>query len=260
MIIDWVTVAAQIVNFLILVWLMKRFLFKPVLNAIEDREKRVAAELANADTKKNEAQQEREEFKRKNDAFDQQRTMLLAKAAEEALHERQRLLDESRQAAEGLKAKMQEILHNEEQNLLQSIRQRTQQEVFAITRKVLMDLAGSCLEERMVEVFIRRLSELTEQEKKLMASPLSTSSSSAVVRTTFELPQAQRSLAEVAIHEAIGSQTQIRFVISPELIGGIELVVNGQKVAWSISDYLASLELSVDELMKERGNPEPKAS
>jgi hypothetical protein len=50
MLIDWFTVGAQIVNFLILVWLLKRFLYKPILDAIDAREKRIAAELADADT------------------------------------------------------------------------------------------------------------------------------------------------------------------------------------------------------------------
>ena len=42
MLIDWFTVAAQALNFLILVWLMKRFLYKPILHAIDAREERIA--------------------------------------------------------------------------------------------------------------------------------------------------------------------------------------------------------------------------
>jgi F-type H+-transporting ATPase subunit b len=52
MLIDWFTVGAQVVNFLILVWLLKRFLYKPILHAIDERERRIAKELADADTKK----------------------------------------------------------------------------------------------------------------------------------------------------------------------------------------------------------------
>ena len=52
MLIDWFTVGAQTINFLILVWLMKRFLYKPILHAIDAREERIAKELADADAKK----------------------------------------------------------------------------------------------------------------------------------------------------------------------------------------------------------------
>ena len=191
MLIDWFTVVAQALNFLILVWLMKRFLYKPILHAIDAREKRIATELADADAKKAEAQKERDEFQHKNEEFDQQRAALLSKATDEAQAERQRLLDEARQAAAALSAKRQETLRNEAQNLHQAISRRTQQEVFAIARKALTDLAGTSLEERMVDVFVRRLRELNGEAKGLLASALKASPNPVIVRTTFDLPPAQ---------------------------------------------------------------------
>src|SRR5665811_1288851 len=116
MLIDWFTVGAQALNFLVLVWLMKRFLYKPILHAIDEREKRIAAELANADAKEAKAQKERDEFQHKNEEFDQQRAALLKKATEEAQAERQRLLDEARKAAAALSAKRMDALRNEEHN------------------------------------------------------------------------------------------------------------------------------------------------
>jgi F-type H+-transporting ATPase subunit b len=105
MLIDWFTVGAQALNFLILVWLMKRFLYKPILHAIDAREKRIAAELADADARKAEAQKERDEFQHKNEEFDQQRAALLSQSDEEAQAQRERLLDEARQAADGIEFK-----------------------------------------------------------------------------------------------------------------------------------------------------------
>jgi F-type H+-transporting ATPase subunit b len=74
MLIDWFTVVAQIVNFVILLWLMKRFLYQPILSAIDARESRIAAELSEAATKLAEAEAKREVFQRKNDEIDHQRS------------------------------------------------------------------------------------------------------------------------------------------------------------------------------------------
>ena len=52
---------------------------------------------------------------------------------------------------------------------------------------------------------------------------------------------------------------RVRFETAPDLVSGIELTTNGQKVAWSIADYLASLEKGVGELLKEKDKPEAKA-
>ena len=157
MLINWFTVVAQAINFLILVWLLKRFLYKPILHAIDEREKGIATQLAEAEAKKAEAQKERDDFQHKNEAFDQERAALLKKATDEANAERQRLLDEARKDADALRAKRQDALRNEQRNLSQEIIRWTQKEVFAITRKTLADLATMSLEERMGDVFVRRV-------------------------------------------------------------------------------------------------------
>lgn len=258
MLIDWFTILAQALNFLILVWLMKRFLYKPILRAIDAREKRIAAELADADAKKAEARRERDEFKHKNDKFDQQRDELLSKATDEARAERQRLLDEVRKDAVALSIKRQEALRDEEHDLHQAISRRTQQEVFAIARKALTDLAETSLEERMVDVFVHKLAGLKGEDKGLLASALKATSSPVIVRTTFDLSPAQRAATEGAVKETLGMETHVRFETTPDLISGIELTTDGQKVAWSIADYLASLEQGVAELLQEKDKPDGK--
>jgi len=259
MLIDWFTVGAQVVNFLILVWLLKHFLYRPILDAIDAREKRIAKELADADAKKAEAQKERDEFQRKNEEFDQQRTALLNKATEEAKAERQRLLDEARKDADTLSAKRQETLRNDAHNLNQALSRRTQQEVFAITRKALIDLAATSLEERLADVFIRRLREMDEQANKHLGESLKTASEPALVRSALDLPAAQRTAIQQTLNEIFSAQVNIRFETAPELISGIELTTNGQKVAWSIADYLTSLEKGVAELLKEKVEAQAQA-
>jgi F-type H+-transporting ATPase subunit b len=249
MLIDWFTVLAQALNFLILVWLMKRYLYKPVLDAIDAREKLVAAELAEAAAKKAEAQKDRDDFRHKNQEFDQQRTALLTKATDEAKAERQRLLDEARKAADALSATRQEALTAEFQSLNQAISRRTRDEVFAITRKTLTDLATVSLEERIGEVFTRRLHALSGKEKECVAEALNTSSDPALVRSAFDIPAEQRAAIQNALNETFSANVRVRFATAPDLVAGIELTVNGQKVAWSISDYLASMEKGVGELL-----------
>jgi len=258
MLIDWFTVAAQVVNFLILAWLLKRFLYKPILRAIDAREERISLALADADTKSAEAQKERDEFRQKNARFDQQRTALLSKATDEAKAERQRLLDEARRAADDLSAKRMQALSRDAHNLNQAISRRTQQEVFAIARKALADLATTSLEERMGAVFTRRLREMDGEAKEGFAKALKTASETALVRSAFDLPADQRAAIQNALNETFSAEVRVKFETAPALVGGIELSANGQKMAWSIADYLASLEKGVDELLKTQSQPAAK--
>ena len=255
MLIDWFTVAAQVLNFLILVGLLKHFLYKPILTAIDTREKRIAAELAAADAKKAEAQKEHEEFQHQNEDFDRQRAALMAKATDQANAERQRLLDEARKAADELVAKRQETLRNDAQRLSQDIGRRTQREVFDVARKALSDLATVSLEERLGEVFTRRLRELDPQAKEILAAALKTASGPTVVRSAFDLPDGQKAAIQNALNETFAAEIHVRFETAPDLVSGIELTANGQKVGWTIAHYLSSMEKDGGELLKAQEKP-----
>jgi F-type H+-transporting ATPase subunit b len=258
MLIDWFTVGAQTLNFLILVWLMKRYLYQPILHAIDQREQRIAAELADAYAKEAEAQQIRDEFLQKNAEFDQQRAALFQQASDEANAERLRLFDTARQAADALSAQRQKALRNDAHNLNQSISRRIQQEVFAIARKAFLDLADTSLEERLSEVFIRRLAEMDVQTRQGFAEALETASEPAVVRCAFDLPVQQRATIQNALNESFSSEIKLRYETAPNLIGGIEFSVNGWKLAWSLADYMCSLEKQVSELFTEQSTPPAK--
>lgn len=250
MLIDWFTVTAQVVNFLILVWLLKRFLYRPILDAIDAREKRIATALAEAAARKAEAQRERDAFVNKNASFEQQRATLLAQAIDEVEAERLRLLDAARQEAEALSAKQWEVLRSEQQSLRTALTDRAREEVFAIARKTLVDLAGESLEDRMVSVFIGRVRALDAAVVSALRPTVGAASAPLLVRTSSPLSPTHRAALEAALKESIDSELRVEFETAPNLISGIEVSANGRKVAWSISDYLASLAESVDELLK----------
>jgi len=260
MLIDWFTVGAQIVNFLILVWLLKHFLYKPILNAIDAREKRIAAELADADTKKADAEKERTDFEDKNKAFDDQRSALLARAADEAKAERTRLIDQAKKDAESMRVTQADALRGDQVRLGSEITLLAENEIFAIARKTLSDLATVSLEERIGEVFTRRLRELDPKAKELLGNALKNSSQPALLRSAFDLPLDQKAAIQNALNETFSAAIRIKFEDSQDAICGIELIANGQKVGWSISSYLTGLSKKVSDLVDTQSPPAIEAT
>ena len=249
MLIDWFTVIAQAVNFLVLVWLLKRCLYVPILNAIDAREMRIASELADASAQKDMARRERDEFRDKNQEFDRQRESLLEEATLSARAERHRLLDDVRKEAEGMRIRQMDSLRNDYQNLKEEIVRRTRDEVFAIARKTLGDLAGVRLEEHIVDVFIRKCRGLEEEKKKVLQAVFKASAVSALVRSTFPLSAEQRQAIQFVLQEVFCSAGHFQFETSPDLISGIELSMDGHEVSWTIADYLLSLDKNVGDLL-----------
>jgi len=260
MLIDWFTVGAQIVNFLVLVWLLQHFLYKPILDAIDAREKRIAAELADADRKKAEAENERTDFEDKKKAFDEERRALLGRGEAAAKTERDRLIDEAKKDAGILRANQADALRRDQIRLASEITLLAEKEVFAIARKALTDLATVSLEERIGEVFSRRLRELDPKAKELLSAALRSSPQPALVRSAFILPADQRAALQNALNETFSAVVRIEFQDSQDVICGIELTANGQKVAWSISNYLSVLRQKVNDLADPQSSPTVKAA
>jgi F-type H+-transporting ATPase subunit b len=97
------------------------------------------------------------------------------------------------------------------------------------------------------------------QAKEGLGEALKTAPEPALVRSAFDLPAKQRAAIHDAVNETFSAEIHLRFETAPEVISGIELTANGQKVAWSIADYLVSLENGVEELLKEKDTREGKA-
>lgn len=255
MLIDWFTVTAQLVNFLLLIGLLKRFLYRPILSTIEAREKRIADELADADAKRAEAQQQSEIYRQKNEQFDQLRSAKMNKVNAESAAEKNRLLALARQESDQLRSKLAQALQDEQRSLQGELRDRAQQEIFDMARQTLRDLADVSLEASMVTAFIGRLHELSAAEKANLQAAYKTSESPIMVHSAFDLPEPQRGQISEAINRIINGRISIEFLTAPELISGIEMKTNGQKIAWSIEDYLTTLTQRVNQLMSSRCAP-----
>lgn len=259
MLIDWFTIIAQVINFLILVWLLKRFLYRPILDVIDAREKRIAAKIADADAKEAEAQKQRDDYQQKNELFDQQRNAHMNEMLEAAKAERAQLLDAARQESEDLRGRLEEGLRNEQQSLNEELSRRAREEVFAIARKTLSDLAEMSLEQRMTDIFLDRLRELNSAQITELKAAFKNSSDALLVRTAFSMSKKQRAAIETVIWEILGKEKQIEFDIVQDLVSGIEIISDGRKIAWSIADYLGSLAKSVDDLLKNKSETEGAA-
>lgn len=258
--IDWFTVAAQAINFLLLVWLMKRFLYKPVLRAIDAREKRIEEQLADARAQKMEALEEKEEFQRKNEIFDQERTELMNAAAEEAKSEKMRLLEEARASAEELQAKWREGLEKDASRLEEDFQSRVRKDVFFIVRKTLSDLAGEELEGKIIDLFLRRLEAMDEETRTSLAPVSKDPDGSVQLRTAFPLTEKQQKKIAQEVKRLFDLKGEPKFTVEEDLLAGIELSAKGQKISWTIDDYLLSLRESVEDLMKAGKKAPPSGS
>jgi F-type H+-transporting ATPase subunit b len=241
--VDWITVAAQVVNFLVLVWLLKRFLYRPVIDAMERREQRLAERSNETEERERVAEERREEYEEKARELEQQRYELIEHTKEDAEVERRRLLDAAREQVAEAREHWKNQTEKEREDFLKSLRSRSAEAIEAAMRKALTDLADTGLEEQVVHSFISRLGSLDRASRKALAS----ADGPVQVTTSFKLDGPARARLTRAIHDHLVDGIDVIYRTSAELGFGIELVLGGRRLGWSLADYLEQLANRVED-------------
>ena len=242
MLIDWFTVIAQVINFLVLVYLLKRFLYGPIIKAMDEREKRIALRLEEGRKMKEEAGQEVALYQKKNQDLDNRREEMMSQIKEEAEARRKELVDEARNQVDAIRANWNEAIEREKAAFLLDLRQRAGKHTYAIARRALEDLASVDLEHHIIRVFTERLRNLTEEERDAIQESIRTSGRRINLRSAFEIPHKMVEQIGEALQNQGADTVELRSEISTDVVCGIELEVHGRKFAWSLADYLDTLE------------------
>lgn len=259
MLIDWFTVAAQIANFAILVWLLKRFLYRPVLAAMAAREQRVRDTVAAADKQKAEAEAEASRLRAQQQELDRQKATLLKTAQEGAAAARQEMLAAARKETDERAAQWRESLAREWQDFRTQLLQRTQNEALAIAGRALCELADAPLEERVAEMFLKKLAALGDSERARLRAIVNHTPRPMVVRSGFPLAEPVREKLRRALQEQLLTTNHVEFSAAPDVIAGIEVSFDGQKLVWTLQDYLHSLGAGMDELIEKEAKSDGAA-
>lgn len=239
--IDWLTVGAQVVNFLILVVLLRRFLYRPVLAAMDRREQRIAAALQEAERREREAEARGQALAAAGADLERQRHALLAGARDDADAERRRLLDEVRAEVERQRTHVRVQLEQEWDDQRHALTGRLAAAATDATRRALSDLADADLEHAIARTFCHRLAALDEATRAAVADA---AAGQAVVSTTFEPDPATARLVADAVREHLGREAT--FVQAHDLVAGIEVRVGGWKLSWTVAEYLRDLETELE--------------
>jgi F-type H+-transporting ATPase subunit b len=250
MLINWFTVISQAINFLILLWLMKRFLYKPILTAIDKRETKIAETIAKTKVEKEKIDVLKIEVQKKKSDFENNQNELLKKGQEDAKQEKTKLLKDAKNEADESRKKWHESLVTEQKDINEKFQQLVLDEIFSITQKALKDLASVQLEESMTQVFIDRLTSLAPEEITVFKLALKTQSSPLIVQSTFSLTEAQQKDIQDTVQNIFESTLSLQFETSPSLVSGIRLTINGKRIEWSITNYLENLQTKMSEIVK----------
>jgi F-type H+-transporting ATPase subunit b len=251
--VDWFTLVAQVVNFLVLMALLRRFLYRPLLSAMARRQEEIDRRLEEGASMQREARESAEALERERRELEARRDEKLRAAERDAEQRRVTLLEEAREQVEERRRRWHEALDRERESFLDELRGRVAGEVVAVAQRALADLAGADLEDRVVDRFVARLEELGSEGRRELARSLERalerSDEEAVVTSAFELPAGARRRIARALEGVLPDGREIRFATSAGVGFGVELVAGGVELGWSLDRYLSELDHRIGALL-----------
>jgi F-type H+-transporting ATPase subunit b len=238
---DWFTVFAQIVNFLILVFLLRKFLYGPIVNTMQERERLVMERIESAEQKEREAAEERQRYQAKNQELAEHFEQKQKQADEEVQVWRKDALHAARQEVDVTLQEWRKSVRQEMDSFKTELRRFAVQQTYAVAGKAIRDLADTSLEERMVGVFISQLKKGEVDLSKLKQSD------GVTLRSAFKFPSDLREQVQKELSAHLGEGISLKFETDPDLTAGIELAaLDGHQVAWNLRRYLDALEDELD--------------
>jgi F-type H+-transporting ATPase subunit b len=239
--IDWITVVAQIANFLLLVWLLKRFLYKPILNGIDAREAEIAHQMGEAERAKEKARAMETEFIDKKQALLSEESAMTKRAWGDIEKKRDQLMAEANATLEREQQEWRMHFDNERRKFTTELHQAGADTLYELTRKALNDLADEALEDQLVRHVCARLAPIAEDLREAAETGIH-----AVATTRDPLSDATCEKFKSDFNNLLPN-IPLSFVNDPAQSPGLILRVGGALVDWTVDSYIDELNATLVE-------------
>lgn len=233
--IDWFTVGAQIINFFILLFLLRQFLYRPILNVIEERRDRLQAERQKLDSRDDELKWERKQIAEERqslEATQKQRQEALQKDIEE---KKRKWLEEARQDVERRRQEWLESFHTMRAEALDEFGDQLESAVLTATQTFLEALT----DEELFDAFFDRF---IEQLDNHLAGQQPEPDQSIVVESSESLDETQKQRLSKLLEKHLHETLELEYTVSPELSLGLRVSVGSTQFEWTVEQYLSEIQ------------------
>ena len=239
MLINWFTVFAQIINFLILIFLLKKFLYGPIIKAMAERERKMAEAFENAKLAEKEARERSLQLAEENRSFTAAKEGLMDEARKNIETWREDRLKNTRAEVEKMREIWVDTLNREKQDFLDKLKTQIVNQVVSISQKALTDLADDDLESQVIRVFLEHM------ENPEHRSELEKASGTMSITTGFELQPSVSDQLRERFSEWFSQAKGFEFEYNETLGIGLEILIGDRKMEWNLGSYLVNLEQEI---------------
>jgi F-type H+-transporting ATPase subunit b len=238
---NWSTLLLQILNFVVMVFILWRFLFKPVIRILDERSKKVTTALEEAEQRERQATEMRDEYEEKlAEARDQVMTMR-QQAEEELARAKRQLLEDTRHEIDEMRHKAEAEIEEARRQAVYQHRRELGQLVTTLSAKMMRESTGEAFQRATMDQFIEQLGELPTEQYQQQLTDQAEGEVRVRLVSAQDLIDEQRKRIDRLVAEMAGHPVEIRYDVDPTLVAGATLRLGDVVVDGSTSGQLQEL-------------------
>lgn len=241
---DYWSLALQTINLIVLVWLLRRFLFKPVLAFVARRQSAIEAALAEAGGKLKAAEAQRAQYDQKLAAATAEREALIAAARADMTRERTQLLEDAKIEAKKILDRGQQLLTNDRDALVDDLLRRSCRLAADISTRLLADIAGPNIDELFLQRLDTYIAELPPPRADALRASLQRNGAIEVI-TAQPMDESRQEYWRQRLAQLLPHITTSTFRNDPALVAGVEIHYSTGRIDFSWRKALEDAQLAL---------------
>jgi len=235
---DWSTFILEIINFLILVWLLKRFFYKPVLNVINRRREEIQKKISEAEGVKHEAESLKSDYENRLADWENEKATARTTLHKEIGAQRKKMLEELHAAIEQEREKERVLNQRKIENELHKNEKLALEQALAFTSRLLTRLASPQLEYGIVQAALEDLDKLSDEQKTFLQKAYAQARNPITVSSAFPLAKEHTAAIEEQLAGILNQPPRCEFRQDAELLAGLRICVGSWMLKATLQDEL----------------------
>ncbi len=235
MTLNWSTLVLEVINFLVLMWLLQHFLYRPVQRLLERRQSEIAQKLLDAEQRQQQAETLHQQYQRNIDLWQQQQLQVKAELQVELERHRQDALEQLQQSLQANREKEQVILARQREQQQQHDQQRALSNGCRFASRLLQQCSSAELEQRLIRLFIEELRSAPDVLRQALRREISRE---LTIETSVPLAPSQLEELQQQLKQLLQRDVSCNQRINPQLIAGIRVTLGGRILGANIEDEL----------------------
>ena len=237
---SWSTFLLEIMNFLVLVWILKRFLYRPVLDIIEKRRSSIEQVLAEANKRNTDAEVLQQQYEGRLVDWEQEKQKITDSLQQEIQAERVKLLDQLSVELADERKKTIVVEQRHQAELQQQYQEEAMIHGARFASKLLHAVASPELEKQLFELLINELSQLQDERIETLRKTKLKSVDKIKVSSAFKLSNTQHQQLEKILRKFYDQSIPVEYEQDTKLLAGLRISLGSWVLRMNLADELSS--------------------